>query len=283
MNIRPIKPTTAVLLASITLLTACSQTYIADDNDQKPQTDVEVADTDEEESLDDREIDFSFAVFADSHADEEYYPALLELAVSDTPDFLIHLGDLTRVGGEDELKAAKKLLDDTGLLYYVIPGDHDIVAAEGTSAFRSVFGYDQTSFDHGGYDFILIDNSDPSVSFGSEVWQWLGSGILDERPAFIFMHYPIEHPLLNLHTMHEEEAGAEDARRLLELLAGHDIRQIFAGEMHSYMRYTIGDSDLELTILGAAGPYNNPSSPQYLLVMVYNDGALDLTTRTLED
>ena len=109
---------------------------------------------------------------------------------------MIGLGDWTDVGTIRELEAAKKVFDESGLKYYVIPGDHDLwdgrnqelAESEGSevgivalSNFKAVFGEPTRDFEQNGVRFLLIDNSDIYRGIGKAVLQQLES--LVEREA----------------------------------------------------------------------------------------------------
>jgi len=223
---------------------------------------------------------FRFVLVADSHSDNDTLAQILEQAKADAPDFVIHLGDLTRVGGEEELETAKQTLNRSGLRYYVLPGDHDIVRAGGTEYFENVFGAPYESFTHGGWEFILIDNSDIDVSFDTVQADWLNTLSQTTTPKIALMHNPPEHTLFRAHTMEETDTGKTKSATLQTALVAANVKQVFAGEMHIFQQYVLSGG-LPITLAGAAGTPTNPFSPQYVLVLVYNDASLSIEQKLL--
>ena len=115
---------------------------------KKEATDITPSSETQEASLEKADKVLTFAVIADIHLGEApYLPKLLKEALKKTKDyqveFVVLLGDLTQQGALKEFQSLKKILDDSGLVYYLVPGNHDI--GEGTEEkafenFQSLFG-----------------------------------------------------------------------------------------------------------------------------------------------
>lgn len=105
------------------------------------------------------------ALVTDSENENELLETALSQAKGAGVNFVIGLGDWSSVGTIEELIAAKFVFDESGLVYYVIPGDHDLWASrnEGnlaTTNFRSIFGDPTQAITEDMIQFVLLDNSD---------------------------------------------------------------------------------------------------------------------------
>jgi len=115
---------------------------------KKEATEITPSSETQEASLEKADKVLTFAVIADIHLGEApYLPKLLKEALKKAKDyqveFVVLLGDLTHKGALKEFQLLKKILDDSGLVYYLVPGNHDI--GEGTEEkalenFQSLFG-----------------------------------------------------------------------------------------------------------------------------------------------
>lgn len=90
----------------------------------------------------------TFAVIGDIHIgawdkSEEYFQQALKRAKDREVEFVVLLGDLTQNGTREEFGSLKKILDSSGLSFYVVPGNHDIgveVAKNDLTNFKEFFG-----------------------------------------------------------------------------------------------------------------------------------------------
>lgn len=150
---------------------------------------------------------FSFAFITDthlspgSHAFEDLRACISDLNALDNLDFVIFGGDITDFGSDQEIYAAKALLDSLSLPYYVVAGNHDAKWSEsGCNTFRKVFGYEQFEFEHGGWRFLGC-NSGPDMRMAPallprESMEWL-EGLEPGVPSIFINHYPQDTSVLN--------------------------------------------------------------------------------------
>ncbi len=220
-----------------------------------------------------------FVVLGDTHGDTDQFPALLKQIQADKPEFVIDVGDLTKVGGSDEFKIAKAQFDGLGIPYDAVPGDHDIVTGKGLKYFTPAFGKDYQSFMAHGLQFVLVDNADLIRGMTTQQWTFL-----DQLPSnlttFVLLHHPPSHPLFKMHTMQETAQGAIDEKRLQTWILKHNVRQVVAGEMHLFQQYAL-EGGIPLTVVGAAGKYDNPGEDQYVLVQFYTDQTWTIKQKVL--
>lgn len=227
------------------------------------------------------------ALVSDSHSDVDTFSKVLSQVVRDQPDILIHLGDVSTAGEQADLEAMKRLMDDTGLVYYVLPGDHDYnwVPRHDLSNFLDVFyqGVPEQmnrTVEIQGYQLILYENSLGAQGVSTQSLGWLRSLLSQNTSAtykgrFIFTSTPP----INPYFADKADAGG---RELLDLLADADISQVFSGDVHIYARFTDDATDITVTTVGASGSYKNPL-PQYVMLELYENGAFDIKARPVVD
>lgn len=148
----------------------------------------------------------TFAFITDTHlGSAENHKAMIacinDINAQDTLDFVLIGGDLTKMGSDRQLQAAKETFDKLNIPYWVIAGNHDSTWSEsGCNTFITTFGYEQFEFEAGGYRFLGC-NSGPDMRMGpalvprnSLVWiQALEKG----KPVIFLNHYPINGGMAN--------------------------------------------------------------------------------------
>ena len=150
---------------------------------------------------------FRFAFITDthlspgSHAFEDLRTCIRDINSSEGLDFVILGGDITDFGSDEEIYAAKALLDSISLPYKVVAGNHDAKWSEsGCNTFRSVFGYEQFEFSHGGWRFLGC-NCGPDMRMApallpTESMEWLEK-LEPGIPSIFINHYPQDTSVLN--------------------------------------------------------------------------------------
>jgi len=214
-----------------------------------------------------------FAIISDIHSDYKNLERALLLVEENKNDFLIITGDLTTLGKKEELEEVKKILDKSGLRYFVIPGNHDLWAGEQLKVdiYGEVFDYSYKSLKEDGIKYILINNgSDYGIDEKQE--KWLESEV-EECPqvyCLVFMHIPLNHPK-SIYIMGEENPEvASQAANLIKLLSENKIKEVFAGHLHSSSSYIL--ENLATNIVGAITSNRNFESPKYLEVTLEKRG-----------
>jgi 3',5'-cyclic-AMP phosphodiesterase len=156
---------------------------------------------------------FQFVQISDSHigfnrpanADVN---ATLQIAIdkinglAQTPDFLIHTGDLTHLAKPSEFDTLNQLLEGakTKQVYFV-PGEHDNATDNGKEYLarygKGTKGSGWYSFDHHGVHFVGLVNSaalDGMGKLGAEQLAWLKDdlgGRSSNTPVVVFAHIPL--------------------------------------------------------------------------------------------
>jgi Icc protein len=217
------------------------------------------------------ESQLKFAVMSDIHLDTENLEKALSQAKADAVDFAVITGDMTSLGKKEELRQVKKVLDDSGLKYYAIPGNHDHWASNQfkTDIYGEVFDYKYLSFRQNGTKFILIDNGNYS-GLGAEQKNWFKEEVKDclQINCLVFVHIPLNHPL-SLHIMGEDNPKvASEAAEIVKTLVDNKVQQVFAGHLHYSSEYEI--DGLKTTVVGAVTRNRNIQSPKF--IEVWGDG-----------
>ena len=237
----------------------------------EPPAAVEAPKSVEEE----KEALFSIAVFADVHSDLEN----LRAAVSKTRDLEINtvflLGDETDLGVPKDLAAVKKVMDDSGLTYYALPGDRDLYDTVGQQAFLDVFGVNYHSVGIGGKKFVLLDNSANFTIVLGNLIDWFVREVADAD--FVLLSQPLYHPsndkVMGVVDGEEDAAVRKQALELLDVIRASPVVAVVAGDHH--MSSTSPDPvDTQLThyVVGAITRERNLQPPRFGVLTIFTDG-----------
>ena len=193
---------------------------------------------------------FTFVQLSDSHigfnkppnadARATFREAIAKVkALPQQPDFVIHTGDVSQLSRDEEFDDADQMLKELGLPVFFVPGEHDMLDAEGGKAFLNRFGEGTQgagwySFDHRGVHFVaLVNVADLKPggmgNLGAEQLSWLKADLADKHsstPIVVFAHIP-------LWTVYEAWGwGTDDAAEALKLLARFGSVTVLNGHIH---------------------------------------------------
>ncbi len=229
-----------------------------------------------------------FLMVADSHSDNKNLAKALSQGQIKYPEikFILGLGDYTEVGTVKELIAAKAEFDLSTLRYFLIPGDHDLwdsrnKGLDPLSNFRQTFGPSYQSFSQDGFHFILLDNSDNYHGFSDAQLEWLDDTLEKvkkegDKGIFVFVHEPLYHPSSD-HTMGAVEPNLKkQAKSLIFNLKSAEVKEILAGDIHFFSKYTEPDTAIPMVTIGAVTSDRNVQSPRYALGTIFDDGSLGI-------
>ncbi|MEV6993050.1 PQQ-binding-like beta-propeller repeat protein [Streptomyces sp. NPDC093228] len=147
-----------------------------------------------------------------------------------TPDLVLHCGDITDTGRPDEFDRYAEILPPElhGKMHYS-PGNHDVRwDPSAKEEYHSHFGPAPYSFDAGGVHFIGFDPTQVLQEpghYGPGGLNWLEDDLRRMRPgtpAVLFQHFPLGNTFYY----------ADDQTAVLDVLADHNVRGIFAGHIH---------------------------------------------------
>ena len=184
-------------------------------------------------------------------------------------------GDLTINGTQKEEDGIKKVLDDGGIKYVAVPGNHDI--------YKKVWLWPNKyqSQTVGNWKLILIDNSDWR-GLGTEQKKW----IENEVQVCLVMHCVVAFhmPLVNnfsKHLMGEySPATAVEASWLKALLIKNNVRMAYSGHLHYSSDYVI--DGWETVLVGAITKDRNTETPRFTQVVMYNDGTVENNVKLVQ-
>ena len=221
-------------------------------------------------------VDFSFIQISDSHIgfNKEANPdvtATLQVAVdrinsSQTPDFLLHTGDISQLSKASEFDTAEQVLKGAkaSKIFYV-PGEHDVLTDDG-KLYLERFGKDAKgkgwySFDHKGAHFIglvnVLDLKAGGLGFlGSEQLEWMESDVKplkSSTPIIVFAHIP-------LWSVYPDWGwGTDDSAQALGYLKRFGSVSVLNGHIHQVMQKVEGNVTFH-TALSTAFPQPAPGT-----------------------
>ncbi len=220
------------------------------------------------------------AVMADIHNDLENLKVALVRAKNDGSELVVVAGDMTINGSREELIRIKNVLDESGMKYLVVPGNHDLY--KGIALYRSVFGEDYGVVYVGDrhacpvqectkHKIILINNGSWR-GLGEEQKNWLLTEVEECRQirCMAIMHMPLSHNFSE-HVMGESsEKVAMEAEWLMGVLQQNKIEQIAVGHLHYSTAYSMGG--ITTNIVGGLSGERNTQSPRFTEFEISKNG-----------
>jgi hypothetical protein len=226
---------------------------------------------------------FSFVQISDSHigfnkAANQDVTGTLKMALDkinrlpDTPDLLLHTGDITHSSKPAEFDTAQQLIQGVkaGETFYV-PGEHDIATDDG-AAYRERFGKGTLgtgwySFNHKGVHFIGLNNCqqvDAMGLLGADQLRWLKADLASlpaSTPIVIFAHIP-------LWMVYPEWGwGTPDAAEALTYLKRFGSVTVLNGHIHQVVQKVEGNLAFH-TAMSTAFPQPAPGTAPHAGPMV---------------
>ena len=231
------------------------------------------------------EVLIKLAVMSDTHNDFENLRSALSDAKDKGISNVFFLGDFTELGLIEDLEDAKEIMDDGGIDYLAIPGDHDLWKTVGPENFLIVFKENKHSVTLNGVKFVLLDNSANYTLIDDETLSWFEKEVADAD--FVFLSQPLYHPTLQvvMGTVNgevQEEVKAQ-AGQLLTMIRSSDVRAIIAGDQHASSSNDDPEkSGLRHIVVGALTDDRNLQSPRYSVLDIYLDMDFDIKDVVLE-
>jgi len=185
--------------------------------------------------------DFSFLHITDAHVASARNAGALKsfveaLPASGGPAFIVHTGDVTELGTEQEFAAYRDATIGSPAPIYAVPGNHDVRwAPTGKEEFTRFCGPLFRSFDHGGCHFVLLDSTvvlEHWGHFDGGQLSWLRGDLRKLRkgtPVFVFFH----------HWLGREGTNIDNATELLSILAPYNVVAMFVGHGHSDLAWRV--------------------------------------------
>jgi len=195
-----------------------------------------------------------------------------------TPDLLLHTGDITHSSQPEEFDTAQRLINEARISEtFYVPGEHDIATDEG-AAYRERFGKGTGgsgwySFNHKGVHFIGLNNCqqvDAMGLLGADQLRWLKADLASHpasTPIIIFAHIP-------LWMVYPEWGwGTPDASEALTYLRRFGSVTVLNGHIHQVVQKVEGNVAFH-TAMSTAFPQPAPGTAPHAGPMVVPAGKL---------
>lgn len=188
---------------------------------------------------------FTFVQITDTHmfADRPYRDANLKAALAEInamrprPDFIIHTGDITDLGTEDEFGRYRAIARDALMPVYTVPGNHEGRWADvGIQRYDREFGAGRVSFRHKGVRFIGFDANIPLRGDGivtAATRRWIAAQLAKDpagTPAVLFCHQPPLYPYWS---------GMTGDAALFDAIAPYNVIGFITGHGHNFRTWRV--------------------------------------------
>lgn len=232
-------------------------------------------------------VKYKFAVLADSHKDTASLSRALNQARDGGAQFIVMMGDLSDVGTVDELTATKQVLDNSGLQYYVTPGDHDLWDSRDKESdppknFTQVFGKTYQSFSYDMVRHILIYNSDNYSGLDGVQLKWVEDELsrpeTEDAPklTLVFAPTPLYHPSSD-HVMGKVTPKlTSQAEHLTTTFKRAGVDLVFSADTHFFSKFTEPKNEQNMLTVGAVTSERNPQAPRFAMVAILEDGSYNI-------
>jgi len=222
------------------------------------------------------EVITRISIIADSHIDWEDDEAAVKEAVKLQSDILFHVGDHSNLGLVRDLEKSKKLLADSGLTYYAIPGDRDLWQSVGPDNFLQVFKKNYYFVEVGDVKILALDNSANYTTVDADLMKSFDEDV--KKATFVLLSQPLWHPknetimgVVNGEVVTEVRQQAEE---ILDKIRQSDVKAIFAGDQHAFSKNSDSEKeDLVHYALGAVTNDKNLQSPRFVILDLFEDGS----------
>ena len=237
------------------------------------------------------------AVIADVHGDLASLNRSINIIKERNINKVIVIGDLTNYGEISSLNEVKTVLDESGLKYYVLPGDHDLAASVGVDNFVQVFGKNDYVVDMEGCKFLFLDNSANFTPLLPSTVTWFSTEVkntdfvLLSQPLYtegmnlpfkkMFMGSTTEDPSNELIENQQRVKAQRDV--LLNSIQNAPVLAVLSGDHHKsntlsdnvskvLKHHTLGSIAQELNGL----PQSILQTPRFSILNVYEDKSFDV-------
>jgi predicted phosphodiesterase len=231
----------------------------------------------------------SFAVMGDPEMDTQNLKKALERAQQEELEFAIIVGDLTSTGTPDEFKKISKILENSEIKTYLIPGNHDLWYSrkQGIDIWSDYFGPDYYAKVIEGFKFVFLNNGDEWQGLSQKQLNWLGHNLLKneqflsgdlENHYLVFTHIPFYHPESPKAMGEYNDKMKNQAYLLLQDFCKTPSMAIFSGHLHHTGDYTYGcanNKQIRMINSGALNSDRNWQLPRFLKVNILQDYSLE--------
>ncbi len=172
----------------------------------------------------------NFYVFGDSQGYQGGVEQIVAAANQYRPQFILHCGDLTSFGHENQYQEIKAVLDQAQVPVYTTIGNHDIKEGGGV-LYAEYFGSPTYSFDSGPAHIAVFNTSSGDVAEHELAWLEQDLSQTDSEYKFVFTHIPPFNPLSQLdHSL----INTTTSTRLMALFEEQNVDVVFTGHIHVF-------------------------------------------------
>ena len=202
------------------------------------------------------EESFTFAVVGDRTGGHTkgVFEQVMKEAVKLKPELIINVGDLIE-GYSDNEKVINKewdevlpMFEETGIPYYLVPGNHDICNDISEKIYRERCAKPYYSFDYKGSHFIVLDASRVDETkpedMPKEQVEWLIADLeknKDKKHKFVFYHKPFWY----------ESFKKNKNDQFHDIFVKYNVEKVFNGHYHTYCE-TVKDG-VHYIMVGTSG------------------------------
>jgi len=207
--------------------------------------------------------DFEFALLSDVQEAIDGFHDLVDRVNQETDvRFVLGAGDLTSDGTRAELVRFQEELLRMDIPYYATLGNHEL--GEDPPSYQDLFGRGNYSFSFHGVRFTMLDSA--SATLDPLVYDWLSEWLSAGRGKthVVAMHIP---PLDPSGTRGGGFANKNEAAKLLNQLALHDVDLTLYGHIHTYIHFENAGIDAHIAGGGGAIPNRGDGIGRHYLVV----------------
>lgn len=217
---------------------------------------------------------FKFVVMGDNRGHHTTFNKAIKGALSHNPDFIIHLGDLTKEG---KIRHYQKELDfireKIPVPFILVIGNHDYYN-NGFISYTHIFGPLDFYFDIGKYRFICIDNNfiekvEKFVYLPDSDMEWEAEPGIDDDKMRVLKPFLQKETHINLIFMHqppplaewERHAFTQNGKIFIDLIKrfSSKVPYVCASHIHGFDEKKLGETKFIVSGgLGAEPNYNIP-------------------------
>jgi len=200
---------------------------------------------------------FSFVQISDSHigfhqpANDDVAGTLAKTvaainALPNQPAFVVHTGDITHLSKVDQFDSAKQILGTLRAPLLTLPGEHDVIGAEGMKNYFAAFGKKDAkdgwySWDQNGIHFIALVNVfdfETMGLLGQKQLDWLAKDVAGQKsdtPMVVLGHVP-------LYALYPQWGWTtDDGFKALAMLKRFSSVTVLNGHIHQIITHTDGN------------------------------------------
>ncbi|HEY0382473.1 MAG TPA: metallophosphoesterase [Candidatus Elarobacter sp.] len=182
------------------------------------------------------------------------------------PAFVIHTGDVTHLSKAAEFDDARAILSTLRAPLITIPGEHDVIGAEGPKRYAAAFarkeaaGRGWSAWDQGGIHFVALINvgeGETMGMLGDEQLAWLANDLSARKPdapVVVFGHVPL------FAAAPEWGWTTADGTKAIALLRRFNAVTVLNGHIHQVLEHQDGAIRFA-TARATAFPQAAPGTP----------------------